>query len=562
MEKITIEELFNKNLVQIDHILPYSRTFNDSILNKTLVKTKYNQQKGNKTPYEWMDKNKWHKFENFINSLNISLRKKDNYLLKDLTPEICKEMQNQNLNDTKYISRELASMLKAYLNVDNINVYQGALTAKLRAKWGFNRLTHSLISDSYYLPKDMKEDIEKDRDNHLHHALDALVIAANTKSLQQKLTLYEKFSRYVDGVAKSKLNSMSLEDIIDDEHIDYDEETGVVNDVKFKDYIKEELSKNHVYFSKHNVAHLQFPLPYETFAEEAKIRVYQQDLNELKKEISSLRTYSADEINKLKVLTPSIAKNKMSGAMHEETYYGMKNIGDTTLKTIRKPLENIKLKDLENLPDKNGGSKDIYEAVKEWLGDYKTGADALKAHDGKYPVNKNDKEKKEIKKIKTYSPYKNTGHFVNGSNVEKGSIQLIEIFKSKDKNDDKFYFIAFDMFDVEQLKRYKKENNGNFDVKIEWARGDKGNEIVKYNNIQKNYDLYLSLRKNDLIKVNKFSGEEILAYVVGFTSGKLKVKSKIGDGYDLPGKGNEITVSTIKSIKKLSISVLGEINGL
>lgn len=570
LEKITIEELFDKNMVQIDHILPYSRTFNDSILNKTLVKTRYNQLKGNKTPYEWLTKDKWHKFENYINSLDISQKKKDNYLLKDLTSEICREMQNQNLNDTKYISRELASMLKAYLNVDNINVYQGALTAKLRARWGFNRLTHSFISETYYLPKDMKEDIKKDRDNHLHHALDALVIAANNKSLQQKVTLYEKFSRYVDGISKSTLNSMDYDEIVDDENIEYDEETGVVNDVKFRDYIEEEVSKNHIYFSKHNVAQLKFPLPYETFAEEAKIRVYQQDINALKKEIALLHTYSNDEIEDIKVLTPSIAKNKISGAMHEETYYGMKKVGEEIKKTIRKPLENIKLKDLETLPDIQGGSRDIYDAVRTWMDGYENGADALKAHNGKYPINKNDKEQKEIKKLKIYLPYKNTGHFVNGSNVEKGSVQLIEIFKSEDIEDDKLYFVAFDMFDVELLRRFKKGENVDFNVKIEWAQGDK-NKVIKYSDLIKEYDLYLSLRKNDLIKAVNRKNEEITAYVVGFTSGMFEVKSKIGDGYDLIGENKIfskhrtqycITVSTIKSIKKLSINTLGEINGL
>ena len=70
-------------------------------------------------------------------------------------------------------------------------MYPGAITAKLRARWGFNRLTHSYISANYILPKNMKVDINKDRDNHLHHAMDALVIASITPSLQQKITLYE-----------------------------------------------------------------------------------------------------------------------------------------------------------------------------------------------------------------------------------------------------------------------------------------------------------------------------------------------------------------------------------
>ena len=60
--------------------MPYSRTYNDNYLNKTLVYTKYNQDKGNKTPYEWFGKtDKWQEYEAFINSLSISQNKKDNY---------------------------------------------------------------------------------------------------------------------------------------------------------------------------------------------------------------------------------------------------------------------------------------------------------------------------------------------------------------------------------------------------------------------------------------------------------------------------------------------------
>ena len=105
MRKIKIEELFKNNIVQIDHILPYSRTYNDNYLNKTLVYTKENQEKGNRTPYEWLGKtSKWDEYESYINSLAISKKKKDNYLLKKLDYDIEKEMREQNLNDTKYIS--------------------------------------------------------------------------------------------------------------------------------------------------------------------------------------------------------------------------------------------------------------------------------------------------------------------------------------------------------------------------------------------------------------------------------------------------------------------------
>ncbi len=43
----------------------------------------------------------------------------------------------------------------------------------------------------------------------------------------------------------------------------------------------------------------------------------------------------------------------------------------------RKSLESIKVKDLESIPDKASGFKDIYNAIKEWFGESETGEEAL-----------------------------------------------------------------------------------------------------------------------------------------------------------------------------------------
>ena len=570
-EKITIEELFSHNLVQIDHILPYSRTYNDNYLNKTLVKTKYNQDKGNRTPYEWFGKtDKWNSFESYINSLMISNKKKDNYLLKNLDFDMEREMRSQNLNDTKYISRELSSVIKAYLDVPEVNVYQGGITAKLRARWGFNRLTHSYIASNYLLPSDMKNNVNKDRDNHLHHAMDALVIAAITPALSQRVSLYEKYNRYIDHLTEKEIKNLDYDkynEINKEQETFINSKTGAIYE-KLEDYIKEQIMDENIVYGKHNIAKLKFPVPYDDFVDEAKIRVYEQDLNRMKEELSTFKTYTKKDINNLKVLTPSFAKTKLSGKLHEETYYGMTK--DKKYKTLRTPIEKVKRKDLENLPGKDAGNKDIYNAIVNWLGDCEIGAEALKKHNGQYPVNPNDKQKKEIKKIKLYFPYKNTGHMVNGSNVEKGGVYQIDVLRSKNTEDGKLYFVAYDLFDIKQRDRSKENNSVNFDVKIEYAQGD-NYVLTSYQQMLKEYDIILRLNKNDLIKIVNKNNEYVIGYVVGLSSGMLEVKSKIGDGYDLRGEGKifkdqrsryTITVSTIKSIDKLSINILGEIHGL
>ena len=489
-------------------------------------------------------------------------------------------MREQNLNDTKYISRELSSLIKAYLNVEKVNMYPGAITSKLRARWGFNRLTHSYISRTYRLPEDMKKDINKDRDNHLHHAMDALVIASITPSLQQKITLYEKFSRYIDGLTKKTIENLNIENGKEILGEYYDDTTGEIKDINIIEYIKKQLEEEHIYYNKHNISRLDFPLPYENFDKEAKLRVYEQDLDTLKWNLKSYNTYTKKDIESLHTLVPSIAKTKVSGKMHEETYYGIKEIGKDEdkkiYKTLRTPIEKVKRKDLENIPDRLGGSKDIYESLVEWFGDYEVGEEVLKANGNKYPVSKSDKEHKEIKKLKLYSEYKNTGHMINKSNVEKGGIYRIDVFKSKDKDDDKLYFAAYDILEIKKINTLREKNmvDDNFNIKLDYGQG-KNNKIMSYTDIINSYDLYITLNKNDLIKIITKDGKESIAYVVGCTSGMFEVKSKLGDGYDIiVNDFNDynifkkqrsqyyITVSTIKEIKKLSISVLGEISGL
>lgn len=66
---IPAERLYEENFVQVDHIIPFSRCFNDSYNNKVLVLTDENQRKKEKTPFEYFGENqeKWHAFEEFVN---------------------------------------------------------------------------------------------------------------------------------------------------------------------------------------------------------------------------------------------------------------------------------------------------------------------------------------------------------------------------------------------------------------------------------------------------------------------------------------------------------------
>lgn len=53
LKSLVLENLFsNEHYAEIDHIIPFSRCGNDSLMNKVLVFTEENRQKGNLTPFE------------------------------------------------------------------------------------------------------------------------------------------------------------------------------------------------------------------------------------------------------------------------------------------------------------------------------------------------------------------------------------------------------------------------------------------------------------------------------------------------------------------------------
>lgn len=566
MKKIGVEQLFDDNMVQVDHILPYHRTYDDNYSNKTLVFISENQEKRERTPYEWFGKtDKWNDFEAYINNLNISQAKKDKYLLKNLDEETERAMRNQNLNDTKYISRELSSFIKTYLNVDKVHMYPGAITDKLKGRWGLHRLTHSYMSPDLRMPKEYKPDVNKDRDNHLHHAMDALVIAAETNSLARNIAIYEQI--------KDILNYRQNIDIKDKKLPLFDPETGaVLSDEEVDNLVKKALQ------DRSRNKHLDFPKPYDNFIEEAIARVYEMDRDTLIKRLEGLdhKTYTNSDLKHIHTLTPSIAKTKFSGALHKETYYGQETIDGKSYRTIRKSLESISKKDLENMPYKDSGNKEVYNAIMNWFGDSNSGADALKKHDGKYPVMPSDKECKEIKKIKIYLEDKGNGHVVNGAIVDAGGIYQTDVYKSNDENDDKLYFVSYDLFNLGLINRIKKDSTIDFDLKLVYGQA---NNFIneKYSQLSKKYHKILQLNKGDLVKITNKKNKYCVGYVVGQSSGLLEIKSPIGDGYDLAGDDKlfdsdrlsnnskiqfQITVSTIKSIEKLRINILGEIDGL
>jgi len=168
------------NSVQVDHILPWSRSGDDSFVNKTLCLARANQEKRGRTPYEWFGREeaRWSAFLAAVESNKaMQGRKKRNYLLKDASV-LEEKFRPRNLNDTRYATRLLRDALARWYPADDkVHVYSrpGPLTDRLRRAWGI---------------QDLKKNAQGERlADDRHHALDALVVAATSQSALQRLTV-------------------------------------------------------------------------------------------------------------------------------------------------------------------------------------------------------------------------------------------------------------------------------------------------------------------------------------------------------------------------------------
>lgn len=174
---ISIQELVhNAHQFEIDHILPLSLSFDDSLANKVLVYAWANQEKGQRTPYQVIDSmaTAWsfREMKDYVLKQKGIGRKKRDYLFTTENIdklEVRKAFIERNLVDTRYASRLVLNGLQAALKEmrkdTKVSVIRGQFTSQLRRKWG----------------------IEKSRETYHHHAVDALIVAASSQ-----LKLWEK----------------------------------------------------------------------------------------------------------------------------------------------------------------------------------------------------------------------------------------------------------------------------------------------------------------------------------------------------------------------------------
>lgn len=330
---------------QVDHILPYSRSFDDSMNNKVLVHTKCNQDKANRTPFEYLDGKfdspQWRSFVGFVEGNKAyRLAKRSRLLRKDFGEKESKEFRERNLNDTRYICKFFKNYVEQYLQLHEDSeakrcvVLSGQMTSFLRARWGLVKVRG---------------------DSDRHHALDAAVVAACSHSMVKRLSDYSR--------------RKELEQVREG-FVDID--TGEILNPAMFDQVE-----------KH------FPNPWPQFRNELEARLKLDDPALLREEMRRLDTYSEEALQSVRPLFVSRApQRRNSGAAHKDTIYAqperLKAHGGVTQKIA---LSSLTLKDMDKLIDPHRNEK-LYAAIRTRLEQH--GGKGDKAFPASNPLRKPD----------------------------------------------------------------------------------------------------------------------------------------------------------------------------
>lgn len=205
-QPISLTEAIKGNDVDIEHIIPKSKLFDDSQSNKTLAHRHCNKNKNDLTAYDFMKSKPTEVFEAYIERVNslyanyvINKSKRDKLLMpEDKIPD---NFIDRQLRESQYIARKAREILQTICY--NVWATSGTVTAELRHLWGWDEITMNLQFEKYKQlglteivewesehgkNKHRKEVISgwTKRDDHRHHAIDALTIACTKQGYIQR----------------------------------------------------------------------------------------------------------------------------------------------------------------------------------------------------------------------------------------------------------------------------------------------------------------------------------------------------------------------------------------
>jgi CRISPR-associated endonuclease Csn1 len=313
------KDIFSKK-IDIEHILPKALIFDDSFSNKTLCYREVNLKKANRTALDFITQDYKNKLEEYLQRVEALYNKGKNtnnfskgkyHKLLKSAKDIKEGFIERDLRNSQYIAKKARNMLLEVFKL--VTPTTGKITDKLRNDWGVINVMKELNLPKYKALglteiEERKNDktIEKIKDwnkrnDHRHHAMDALAVA---------FTSYNHI-QYINNLNARRDESNKMHSSI----------VGIENKITYSEKDKKGNSKRKYIepfpnFRSEAKKHLQSIL----ISFKAKNKAVTRNVNKTKKE---------GGYNKKLELTPR-------GQLHKETVYGKAKIAKTKTTKINK----------------------------------------------------------------------------------------------------------------------------------------------------------------------------------------------------------------------------------
>lgn len=371
---ISQERLFSKDF-DIEHIIPQALLFDDSFANKTLEKRDANIEKGKMTAFDYVLEKQGErgaesykdKIESLFNSGKISKTKRKNLLMPQ--SEIPDGFIDRDLRNSQYIAKKSREILEQIVKV--VNTTTGSVTDRLREDWQLVDVMKELNWDKYdkcgqtecYTNRDGNvirkiKDWTK-RNDHRHHAMDALTIAFTKPSYIQYLNNLNA------RVEKSVEEYLDL-DNVEIRLLDKDKRSSAVYGIETKE----------LYRDKNGKLRFNPPMPLDELRKEAKKHL--EDILVSIKAKNKVVTRNTN-ITKTKNGEKHIVQQTPRGELHEATMQGKIKQYETKEETINASFDKEKIQTVAN--------KAYREALLKRLQEFNN--DPKKAFTGKNSLDKN-----------------------------------------------------------------------------------------------------------------------------------------------------------------------------
>ncbi len=391
---LSIERIFDPDYAEVDHIVPYSISFDDSYKNKVLVFSSENRNKGNRLPLQYLTGERRDSFIVWVQSSIRDYRKRQLLLKEGITEEDEKRFKERNLQDTKTATRFILNYLNDNLlfadsqrgRKKRVTAVNGAVTSHMRKRWGIHKIRAN---------------------GDVHHGVDALVVACTTDAMIQQISRYNAYRecRYTRHM-----------------------QTNYCVDAATGEVIR------------------SFPDPWPQFRKELEGHLSSDPESVLRD--MHLPMYASGDLTPpaSPIFVSRVPMRKVTGAAHKDTVKSPKILADGRV-IVKRALQDLTIKSLqENYYDKQS-DRLLYEALLARLQAY--GGDAKKAFADPFHKPKSDGTPGPVvKKVKLWEPTTLNVPLHEGRGVaDNDSMVRVDVFYVED---DGYYLVPVYVADTVQ----------------------------------------------------------------------------------------------------------------